>query len=449
MTTSLSINNSSQYKIDEVVLVTKTGRIDVSQIFTEINIFDSVMMPVMSGNIMIRDSLNLSGQLFFDGSEALLISIKKDSKSEIGSFKKAFRIYKQTNRVADGPATVKYLLHFVSDELIFSDQQRINQSYEKTYSNIVKDILTDYLLVPSNNLGGLYENSFGIKSVVIPNLRPLEAIQWCAKRAVDYNNSANFLFFQNITGYNFASLSTLLSQPEILDIQFRTKNLEGENSISEMQGARYLEVLSLNDAIDKTRSGVNAGKFIGFDPITRTILTKNISYGDHYLSMEHGNKTPNFSSIQNRAGVENSQAFNSKKALTVFGYSKQFSEYIKKKDPTSIVKEETQEFWFFQRKAILKNLMSKKLKIVMPGNFQLSSGFNVNVDAPQIGVFNKKTNEGDKSINGKYLIIASRQIISFEKHETIIEVASDSSTLDFIPESNRQQQAEILNYGTV
>jgi len=395
---------------------------------------------------MIRDSLNLSGQLFFDGSEALLLSFKKDDKSKELAFKKSFRIYKQSDRYNDGPATVKYLLHFVSDELMYSDQQRVNQSYEATYSDIVKSILLDYLKVPKNNLGGIYENSLGIKKIIVPNLRPLEAIQWCSKRAVDINSSANFMFFQNVTGYNFVSLSTLLSQKEVIDVKYQTKNIEGVNSFKEMQGARYLEVLSLNDAIDKTRAGVNAGKFIGFDPITRSITTKNISYGDHYTNMSHGNKTPNFTSIQNRDGMENSEAFNSRKAVSIFGYEKQFSEYIKKKDPTSISKEENIENWYFQRKAVLKNLMSKKLKIVMPGNFQLSSGFNVNVDAPQIGVFNKSANDNDKSISGKYIIIASRQIISFEKHETIIEVASGSSTLDFIPTSSREEQREILEY---
>lgn len=443
---SFSIQKSTQYKIDEVVIVTKSGKIDVSSIFTEINIFDSILMPVMSGNIMIRDSLNLSGQLYFDGSESLLISLKKDQDSNDLSFKKAFRIYKQTDRIADGPATVKYLLHFVSDELIYSDQQRINQSYENKYSEIVKSILIDYLKVPKNNLGGIYEPSSGIKKVIIPNLRPLEAIQWCAKRAVDLNYSANFLFFQNITGYNFATLSTLLSQKEIIDIKYQTKNLDNNTAFNEMQGARYLEILSLNDIIDKTRSGVNAGKFIGFDPVTRSIKTKNISYGDHYLNMTHGNKNPNFSSIQNRDGMENSEAFNSRKTVSIFGYEKQFSKYIKKKDPTSISKEENIENWYFQRKAIFKNLMSKKLKIVMPGNFQLSSGFNVNVDAPQIGVFNKNSNENDKSISGKYMIVASRQIISFEKHETIIEVASSSSPIDFIPQSSSEEQSEILEY---
>ena len=446
---SLNLLKSTQFFLDELVIVTKGGKIDIKNIYGEINIFDTMFLSVTSGNIVINDAIGLSSKLLFDGSESLLITIKKDKDSDILTFKKAFRIYKQTERQSSRPGLESYLLHFTSDELMYSDQQRVNQSYEATYSDIVKSILLDYLKVPKNNLGGIYENSLGIKKIIVPNLRPLEAIQWCSKRAVDINSSANFMFFQNVTGYNFVSLSTLLSQKEVIDVKYQTKNIEGVNSFKEMQGARYLEVLSLNDAIDKTRAGVNAGKFIGFDPITRSITTKNISYGDHYTNMSHGNKTPNFTSIQNRDGMENSEAFNSRKAVSIFGYEKQFSEYIKKKDPTSISKEENIENWYFQRKAVLKNLMSKKLKIVMPGNFQLSSGFNVNVDAPQIGVFNKSANDNDKSISGKYIIIASRQIISFEKHETIIEVASGSSTLDFIPTSSREEQREILEYSTV
>ena len=86
--------------------------------------------------------------------------------------------------------------------------------------------------------------------------------------------------------------------------------------------------------------------------------------------------------------------------------------------------------------------MSKRLKIVMPGNFQLSSGFNVNVNAPIVG----SLPGDDKSINGKYIVIASRQIIGVEKHETIIEVASSSSDIGFISGSDAEQQEEILNY---
>ena len=439
---SLSLLKSTQFFLDELVIVTKGGKIDIKNIYGEINIFDTMFLSVMSGNIIINDAIGLSSKLLFDGSESLLITIKKDKDSDILTFKKAFRIYKQTERQSSKPGLESYLLHFTSDELMYSDQQRINQSYETNYSKIVERILVDYLKVSENNLGGTYEFSSGIQKIVIPNLRPLEAIEWCAKRALDSKQSPNFMFFQNIAGFNFATLSTLLTQPAILDVTYETKNIKGENPFGNMGGARSLEVVSMNDNIERTRSGVNAGKFIGFDPVTRTISTKNISYGDHYSNMKHGNDTPNYTQIQNRDGGSNAQSFNSRKVVSIFDFNRQYSEYIKKRDSSSLSKGESIESWSFQRKAIIKNLMSKRLKIVMPGNFQLSSGFNVNVEAPIVG----SSRGDDKSINGKYIIIASRQIIGIEKHETIIEVASSSSDIGFISGSDAEQQEEILNY---
>jgi hypothetical protein len=50
------------------------------------------------------------------------------------------------------------------------------------------------------------------------------------------------------------------------------------------------------------------------------------------------------------------------------------------------------------------------------------------------------------SISGKYIIVASRQIIGYDKHETIIEVATTSTDNEFIPVSNPQQTKEILEY---
>ena len=442
----IKAQKSTQFKINELVIVTKAGKIDISSLYEEINIFDSMLVSVMSGNILIRDSVGLSGKLLFDGSESILIDISKFSGSDIASFKKAYRIYKQSGRTTDKPGSEMYLLHFVSDELFYSDQYKVNQSYEMKYSDIVKKILKDYLKVSDNNLGGIYSPSSGIKDIVIPNLSPLDAIEWCSKRAVDENRSPNFMFFQNITGYNFASLSKLLTEQEILDINFETKNSQKNNPLDEISGARSFEVLTTANLIDNTRSGVNSGTFTGFDPLTRTIASKRISYGDHYGSMKHGNETPNFTPILNRDGQNNSETFGSRKSFAFFSASRKYSEYIKKYDPTSISKEENVEDFLFQRKAIIKNLMAKRLKIVMPGNFQLTSGFNVNVNAPTFGQRQKGEDEQDKSVSGKYVIVASRQIIGFEKHETIIEVASSSSDNEFIPESSYSQVTEIMDY---
>jgi hypothetical protein len=443
---SFEVKSSTQFKINELVIMTKAGPIDISGIFEEISIFDSILMPVISGNILIKDSIGLSGKLLFDGSEAILIDIIKSENSEVASFKKAFRIFKQSNRKEDGLNSEIYILDFVSDELMYSDQQRINQSYETTYTEIVKRIMNDYLQVTPNNLGGYFDNSSGVRKVVIPNLRPLEAIQWCAKRSVDLNRSPNFMFYQNLTGFNFVTLSNLLTQEEILDIKFEAKNLKGNNPINEISSARTIEVVKQTDGIEKTRSGVNAGKFIGFDPLTRAVGVKNIGFGDHYNKMKHSNENPNVSVIDNRGGVKNIEAFDSKKTLSFFSTARQYSNYIKKYDPTSISKEDNTEEYIFQRKAILSNLMSKRLKIAMPGNFQLTSGFNVNVIAPNFGIKEKGADNNDPSISGKYVIVASRQIIGYEKHETILEVATSSTDNEFIPVSNPQQTKEILEY---
>jgi hypothetical protein len=443
---SFGLRKSTDFYINELAIVTKAGKIDISNIYEEINIFDSLFLPVMSGKIIIKDAVGISGKLLFDGSESLLIDIAKDKNSDIASFKKAFRIYKQSDRTNDNQTSEIYTLSFVSDELIYSDQQRVNQAYENTYSEIVKSILEFYLKVPQNNLGGSYDTSLGIRKIAMPNLRPLEAIEWCAKRATDEKKSPNFIFFQNSTGFNFASLSNLLTKPEILDIKFQPKNISQTNAGTELTSARSIEVVSQTDAIEQTRSGVAAGKFIGFDPMTRTIAVKNLSFSDHYDKMKHGNDNPNIGVIQNRAGVNNVENYDARKTVSIFGTARQLSNYIKKYDSASLSKEDNQEEYAFQRKAIIKNLTTKRIKITMPGNFQLTSGFNVNLDAPNFSKKSKGEEDSDVSLSGKYLIVGTRHIIGYEKHETIIEVATTSTENDFIPSSSPEQNSEILGY---
>ncbi len=443
---SLEIGKSTQFKINEIIIVTKSGKIDISGIFRELNIYDSIFMPVMSGSILIRDAIGLSSKLLFDGSEAILIDISKDSNSEMLNFKKAFRIYKQKDRTNSNMNSEEYVLHFVSDEMIFSDQQRINQSYQKPYSEIIKNILIDYLDVSPNNLKGVYDETLGIKKIIVPNLRPLDALQWCSKISVDQYGSPNLMFFQNLSGFNFVSLTTLLTNEYILNIRFEPKNVKGKDALNEISIARNIEIISQNDMIETTRSGVNAGKFIGFDPITRFIDTKEISYRDHYNKMKHGNDNPNVSKIDNRDKMSNFDSFNSKKTLAIFSLPRKLSNYIKKYDPTSLTFEDNKEEYLFQRQAIIKNLMNRRIKFTMPGNFQLSSGYNVYATIPQIAMKEIFEDEEDKTLSGKYLIVASRQIITYDRHETVIEVATTSTVNEFVPASSYEQTSEILEY---
>ena len=63
---TLDVNQSTQFEIRELTLVVKGGSIDITKVFEEINLYDSLFLPVISGNILIRDSIGLSGKLLFD-----------------------------------------------------------------------------------------------------------------------------------------------------------------------------------------------------------------------------------------------------------------------------------------------------------------------------------------------------------------------------------------------
>jgi hypothetical protein len=438
----------SKFSINELAIITKAGKLDISKLFQEINIFDSLLSPVMSGAVVIIDSIGLSSKLLFDGSEVLLVNIGKDTDSSSFRLKKAFRIYRQSNRATLQQNAETYTLEFVSDEFIFSEQQKINQSYKTTYSDVVNKILVNYLKVPEQKLRGVFQDTTGVRDLVIPNLKPLDALEWCAKRAVDQRRSPNYVFFENNLGFNFASLSYLLSSDYLFKIKFPAKNLEETKPNQDLLSPRHFEVVNQSDKIKTTREGVAAGTFIGFDPITRTVQNKRIGFEDHYNAMDHGNDTANFSQSKNRGGEKSTQAFDSKKVVNIFGANIKNSQYIKKYDPTSISKVETPEDYMFARKAIFANLMNKRIKLVMPGNFQLTSGFNLNVRVPDFSKKESGSENEDRSLSGKYLIIATRHIIKYDIHETVLELATTSNEIDFIPQGVPEQNKAVEEYGS-
>ena len=443
----MNLIESTQFHIKEVSINAKGGPpFNIINLIEEISLYDNLFMPVLSGHILISDTSRLIDKITLID-DVIQIHITKMIDDEFASFKKAFRIYSITDRKNINNTSEAYIIHFVAEELKQSDRQKISKSYDSTYSEVVENILKQNLNVDRSNIA-IVEKSSGIRRINVNNLRPLDALEWCAKRALSSKNSPDFLFFANRTGYNFASLSKLLTQSSILNINFSPKNLSNGDEFFELSKARSFEVLSQFDAISKLRSGADSGTFIGFDPITRTMGAKSISGDQTYKNMEHGNKKQITNTVINPDGTSNKTDFNAKQTLSINSERRKISDYIKKNDPTSVSKDEKQEMFLHQRQTILTNLMQKRLKIVMPGNFQLSSGFNVTIDASGFSARTKGEDVNmDKSLSGKYIITGTRHIIGLRSHVTVIEVATDSTNDSRTLVSSSNQKKSLEEYG--
>jgi hypothetical protein len=417
---TMNLESTLQYEINKLNLVTHAGTYDLRSIFTELNIFDHILQPCMSGNILLMDAQSINSNFVLDGSEFIEIDISKEGDNF--RIQKAFKVYKQTDRKQDNLTSESFILHFISDEFVYSEQQTISQYYKSTYSEVVTKLLSDKLKVGVKSIP-VMEKSKGVREIIIPQLKPLEAIMWCAKRALNDKNLANFLFFENINGYNFVSLSALKSQTSSYTILFEIKNIQSSLE-REFFGARDFEIISQYDYLDNIRSGVYAGTFIGFDPVTKTIVEQKINYNNIFYDKKL-NKNGNVTADRNRNKKFNVEMDTSKIESFPTPLNRDSNSYIKSKDPYSNNIKESPQYFVIQRKAILKNLFSQRLKIALPGNFLLSSGIVVDVNKQKNST--EQDDSRDQSIYGKYLIVATRHIIQQSKHETVIEVATDST----------------------
>lgn len=416
------------FEIISLDVVLKNGQeISLKGLYQEINLYDSVFSQCLTGNILITDSVGLINSLQLDGQEAILIKIGK-TRDEI-IFQQSYRIHKLSNRKSINQTAEMYVLHFISDEFLYSSQLKVNQVFSGfTYSQMVVQILVNYLGVDKMVL----HNSEGLHTKQMPNLSPLDTITWISKRALDKNKSPTFLFFQNRYGYNFVNLNDLIKNQSSIKVTFNPKNLsENENFNDEFYGARYIGVINQYDILDNIESGVYASSLVGFDPLTRTIKTKNLSFNEHYNKNNHLNNNSNHIDFTNknipRIPNSNLKSFQSRKLLYPVSYDRGSSKYIQSNDKNSINFSENPDY-LLERKSILKNLMNKRVRVVVPGNFIFTTGQNVllNYQEKQQQTSDNK----DESLFGNYLIVGARHIITYNKHETVFDAVSDSNSAD-------------------
>jgi len=433
MNYNITAEQSTKFVIKELYVVAPDGsKYDLSSVYQELNLFDNLFVPCVSGNIQVTDAVDFGGKLqLFKGNRKLKIVIDKSTEYVPGlRYEKQFIIYKHTNLKNLNMSSKTYTLHFVSEEFLLSLQKKVSQNYVGLYSNIAATILSDELKIPRaaprNGLGGLgtIYPSNGPQNVIIPALSPFDAINWIAKRTVsNYSNASgdpDYVFFETAQeGYSFAPLRHFMDRPSSFSINFNPKNLT-DNLSQEFTGARDMKILSNFSLLDTVKDGVYAGKFVGFDTLTKTFKITSVK-----TVFEKGSKQNNLADGLNKEGSKYSDMDDSRVVIYPFATPRLTNSYIQDNSAEEVNFADNTQDYIFQRKAIFSNLMQRRLQLMMPGNFALFSGGTVEVTVPKYAIDDGRGTK-DTSLSGKYIIIGTRHVIRADKHETLIEVATDN-----------------------
>lgn len=428
---------TTQYRIKKLILITEAGEFELAAAFEELNIYDNIFTPCMSGNVIIRDALNFTDHFVLDGKEKIHILIDKGDEfpNPVYTFERIFKVYDISSFSNHNFTSKLFKIQFYSEEFLLSEQQKVQKAFSGLYSDFVKEILMEYLKVPdappSEGKAGMDKDKFNIPSEGIvdinsPNMTPFETIEWMTKRSLN-KELPQYLFYETKYGYCFTTLDRLISQTynfpgneyEIPELNFNPKHIVGSTIKDELYGIRRYKIISSFRVSENTTNGAYAGKVFCYDPMSRKKKMRYIdTVNEIYPKLEHLNDFPLYP-----RGVDYNEKFDSRYLVYPFEIIRNEVPYIMSHYPKLGERPDNTQDYVFQRWAIFYNLMQRRMQIVVPGNFAWCSSQVVKVKVPTYTTMD----EGVTDYNGKYLIVGVRHTIRYDKHETVMEVASDST----------------------
>ena len=418
------------YTLKSLVLLSQFGSYDLKNSFIEVSYYEDIFSSFISGVLVISEAEGLIERFNMVGNEYIRLSFSKASDKTF-AVDKLFRIYKISNRQLVGTMQSEgYMIHFCSDELLLSEQYKVSKSYpNKPVSNIIVDILQNYLRVPAKKKLNI-EPTKGVYDFIVPNFKPFEAINWLSTYAQSATNGvigADMIFFENKFGYNFYSLQTLFQQPIYKTYNYKPKSFENAN---ETLDDKFYAVISYQhtdsfDTLQGINSGVFANQLISIDPLLQTHYTTNFNYNKYFDASKSLNKHPITNGVKNRfdaALYDTSQAVI--KVATTNSKQKNIP-YLANK-PGSFSKDIFIEQYVPNRTAQLSLSNYHKITMKINGDPGASAGLTIQFDLLSMNPSTNKK-EKDRFNSGKYLISAVKHTIDIDGYTTVLEIVKDST----------------------
>lgn len=388
--------DSKDFRVHSINLIGASGvSQDITSMVLEVQIRQDMYLGFMSGEIIVTDAIDIHSTMGLHGSEYLHIHITEPQKSI--SFNKAFRIYKVGNRMPiQSGSSQRYIIYFTSDEMLISNSMKINKAYkDSTISSVVVDILVSFLKVPTNRL--IVDPTSEPVSLIIPRLRPVEAINWLASRAFNRDQVCWF-FYENLDGFNFRSVQAMYADPPVFQNVYTLENKSGEKDI---QADKYsiddYESKRDFDALMQSSSGGYSMALTTLDMVTQK-YEKN-EYGLDSLPTMFQN--PNMSNPKNLFAKTDSHNLTYLNTMNISSW--------------------------IRRVMSLSALNSAITEITVPGNVHLQAGRTVNIRVPY-STIPSESSMWDTRKSGKYLILAVNHKFDLLNHRytSILLLGRDS-----------------------
>jgi len=273
--------NNSGFLLSSVLLVSErlTESVELNRIVTDVEIFEHIEKPYLTGRIMVIDDSNFYENADIQGSERIQITIES-TEEDSTPITKTFFVSKveKIQKVQDNAQTL--MIHLVEDVFYISSLKNINRHYTGSRSNIIGKIAKNFL----NKKVFLTGKDRSVIEVIVPNMHPLEAMMWLNKKAASARGYP-FYLYSTLVGDDFImeNLGDILLRPALNaskdDAAFTISSVKAQDTMNVTLQRRVIEnhnMSSQENLLDLIRKGLISSKFEYIDTLTEN--TKSFSY---------------------------------------------------------------------------------------------------------------------------------------------------------------------------
>ena len=438
----------TDYNLVTLNLITplQDGIVNLKPFMLELNLFEDIYSSTVSGEVVLSDALGLISSYLLNGTEFIQVQLQKTSQDP-SVLSRNYRVYKIGKRTtSDSNNYEVYVLNFISEEFLISEQNRLSKSYPgQQIDFIINDILTTYIQTSKTVT---IDPTLGTYNFVLPNKKLFETINWLSTYALpQVQEGADMLFFENSTGYYLKSLQNLFSQSSYQTYKYDPKNIDETDMNQRLTNALEFEVLDFFDTLAATTNGTFANKIITIDPLLRTVNRVDgiFNYSQYAGAMLNGSTLTNTTNgYKNRLGQTMYETNRNVPAGLEVGALRLASSNSKEKKnsyieqgPDSVSNDIYIEKYVPNRVAQLGLANYMRIKLTVPGDPNLCAGQVVNFNTYAIDPVSftqtgsNSTRKLDPLYSGKYLVSAVRHAVKNNAYISIIELIKDSVSTDY------------------
>ena len=415
---------------------------DVKNQVAEINIYESIEEPSLTGTIAILDDKSLYELINFNGTERIRLEMAGLGKETDPVFEKTFIMTNVVRQIKGNDKSSMYVFDLIDEHGFISQAERLRGSYRGRIDDIVKGICLTQLkksvdisyqfLSRQDRVDAIQDDI----RVIIPNLSPINACKWLLSRATTQTGSPFFLWAsihdENLRMGNLDVMYRQTPFNDKLPYTYNPSNVNVAEDKSEFEQGFTIKSLGLGEMGDTLHMVAN-GTIGSSQSIT------NLNTGQIMRQHYNVQQTINNLAFQNTIALKRQNVFDNKFKLKnkfineyegqnihqvvstgTYGkfksYHDEFEEgrHLKKLESASI------------KDLLVKNMMS----ITVPGTAfflgKAAVGDTVNLsivnDSLEVGKQSNADDMLDKNKSGKHLIYDLRHTFRGTEHEVTMNV---------------------------